>query len=92
VVTGKEEWSLPKMAMERFKYDSGNWFEEHRPELHWQKDFHDRIVRRSEDWAAHLRYVALNPVRAGLAQDIQEWPFKGAIGCDLDEVLGDAFW
>jgi hypothetical protein len=57
-----------------------------------QKDFYDRIVRRSEGFAASVRYIALNPVRAKLAADIDSWPFTGSIGCDLKEVLLDSFW
>jgi putative transposase len=92
VVLGLDDASRPKRAMELFKHDTGMWLAEHRPNLSWQKDFHDRIVRRSEGFAAHVRYVALNPVRAGLAPDIDSWPFTGSVGCQLSEVLLDAFW
>lgn len=89
---GQTPQSRAKDAMVRFKRDSGIWFAEHRPELEWQKDFYDHIVRRSEGWESQARYLALNPVRAGLATDIFEWPYTGSIGYERDEVLLDAWW
>jgi len=92
VLTGASEEARPKTAMEDFKHRSGIWFEENMPQIEWQKDFHDRIVRKSIDYAAHLRYIASNPIRAGLATDVYDWPFTGSLGCNLRDVLGDAFW
>lgn len=92
LLLGTDDASRPKRAMERFKYLSGIWFQQCRPDLDWQKDFYDRIVRRSEGLDAQARYVALNPVRKGLAPDIFAWPYTGSIRYDLREVLLDAWW
>lgn len=91
VIRGQHDNSAPKRVMEAFKRDSGMWLAAHRPGIVWQKDFHDRILRYNET-SATIRYFALNPVRAGLAEDINAWPFTGTIGYDLNEVLQDAFW
>lgn len=89
---GQTATSRAKDAMIRFKRDSGMWLEEHRPDLEWQEDFYDHIVRRSEGWETQARYFALNPVRKGLAEDIFAWPYTGSVGYDRDEVLLDAWW
>ncbi len=89
---GLNEESRPKLAMERFKYEFGNWLKEFHPDVDLQKGYYDHIVRRSEGWEVQARYFALNPVRKGLAQDIFEWPFTGSIGYELEEVLLDAWW
>lgn len=34
-----------------------------------QSNYYDHIVRSSEDWRHQARYIALNPVRAGLADN-----------------------
>jgi putative transposase len=91
VLCGMNDEAAPKRAFERFKWESGIWLQKNRPELRWQKDSYDRILRRKEA-GAMLRYIALNPVRAGLAEDISAWPFTGCIGYDLHEVFIDAFW
>lgn len=92
VIMGTADNARPKTAMEMFKHRSGIWLERNRQEIEWQANFHDRIIRKSDDWASHVRYIACNPIRAGLAEDIHQWPFTGSIGCDLRDILGDAFW
>jgi putative transposase len=77
-------------AMVHFKQHSGFWLRQHRPAIRWQKDFHDHIVRAEEDLRAHVRYIAENPVRKGLVEEWQAYPFTGAIGCDLAAVLESA--
>lgn len=80
------------MAMERFKQKSGEWLAVRHPELAWQKDFYDHIVRAKEGYEAKARYIALNPVRAGLATDVYGYPFTGSIGYELREIIEDAWW
>lgn len=89
VTTGRSAGSKGKTAIEEFKHRSGGWFAEHLPEFHWQKDFHDHIVRHQEDRAAHVRYVLRNPVRAGLAESLMDYPGTGSIGIDIVEYLRD---
>ncbi|MBY6205075.1 transposase [Halomonas denitrificans] len=40
----------------------------------WQRGFHDRRLRPSEDLRSVARYVIENPVRAGLVQSIRDYP------------------
>jgi len=46
----------------------------------WQEGFHDWTIRDVEDWRAKAEYIALNPVRARLAQSFQDWPYSSASG------------
>ena len=43
--------------------------------VRWQRGFHDRRLRRQEHYVAKLDYLRQNPVRAGLVQRWQDWPF-----------------
>jgi len=45
----------------------------------WQKGYHDRAVRREEDLQAIARYIVMNPVRAGLARRVHDYPLWDAI-------------
>ena len=45
----------------------------------WQKGCWHHRLRRGESYEAKWRYVVDNPVRAGLVQDAQEWPFQGEL-------------
>lgn len=53
----------------------------------WQKDFYDRIIRSDRELAEQLRYLADNPVRKGLVSHWSQYPFTGAIGIDLHNVM-----
>ena len=55
----------------------------------WQKDFYDHVIRKSEDIAVQVRYILDNPVRKGLVPTWEEYPFKGSIGCNLEDVLNN---
>jgi REP element-mobilizing transposase RayT len=46
---------------------------------HWQEGFFDHVLRSSESYAEKWDYVRLNPVRAGLCIEPEEWPFQGEI-------------
>jgi REP element-mobilizing transposase RayT len=44
----------------------------------WQKRYHDRILRDDESTEAVARYILANPIRAGLARDVGEFPHAGS--------------
>ena len=46
----------------------------------WQPGFFDHIMRSRESYAEKWEYVRMNPVRDGLAETPEEWPFQGEIG------------
>ncbi len=45
----------------------------------WQKGFHDRALRREDDVKKVARYIVSNPVRAGLAKKIGDYPMWDAV-------------
>jgi len=45
----------------------------------WQQDCWDTQLRRGENYAAKWEYVRRNPVRAGLAQSADDWPYQGEL-------------
>ena len=44
----------------------------------WQDESYDRIVRTGEEFHRIERYIVTNPVKAGLAQSIEEFPWCSA--------------
>ncbi|MBB1499422.1 transposase [Paracoccus sp. MC1862] len=42
----------------------------------WQRRFWDHHIRDEADLAAHLRYCWFNPVKHGLVQRVEDWPFS----------------
>jgi len=57
----------------------------------WARAFHDRALRDEDDLVAAARYIVANPVRAGLARSVREYPFWDAVWLDaagqVNEVL-----
>jgi hypothetical protein len=49
------------------------------PAPHWQKGFFDHVLRTQESLRVKWTYVRRNPVRAGLVDDPDAWPYQGEI-------------
>jgi REP element-mobilizing transposase RayT len=64
----------------------------------WQHQPHDHVLREEERqrnaFAKTCFYVLANPVRAGLVQREQDWPFLGAVvpGYPTLHPLLEGFW
>ena len=45
----------------------------------WQPDFWDTRLRRGDRYESKWEYVRANPVRAGLVEDPDDWPYAGEL-------------
>jgi REP element-mobilizing transposase RayT len=45
----------------------------------WQRSYYDHVLRRDEDLESVRSYISENPVRAGLAEVPEEYPFSGSL-------------
>lgn len=45
----------------------------------WQRGFFDHLLRNSESYSQKWNYVEQNPVRAGLVEKAEDWPYAGEI-------------
>jgi REP element-mobilizing transposase RayT len=87
IITGtNDEVDLLK-AIISYKQKTGFWMSKNKVRASWQKDFYDHIIRNEEKLSKHIRYILDNPVRKRLVSDWQDYSFKGAIGCKLDDIL-----
>ena len=76
LVQGSELSSLSKF-MQRFKQKTAFEFKRETGAYLWQKGYHDHILQTDEDVNDVARYVAANPVRAGLVTDWTEFALSG---------------
>lgn len=44
----------------------------------WQTGFSDHRIRDLDDWAQHIGYIMRNPVKAGLCENSNEYPYLAA--------------
>ncbi|HZS48435.1 MAG TPA: transposase [Blastocatellia bacterium] len=45
----------------------------------WQPRFNDHIIRNEQDFQETMNYILQNPVRKGLAERPEDWPFSGTL-------------
>ena len=87
IVSGTNSEADTLSLIRKYKQKTGYWLAQHQISAGWQKDFFDHIIRKNEGLINLARYILENPVRKGLVEDWQDYPFNGAIGCELEEVL-----
>jgi len=46
---------------------------------HWQEGFFDHLLRSGESYEQKWEYVRQNPVRKGLCEQPEDWPYQGEI-------------
>ena len=49
----------------------------HKP--HWQEGYFDHLLRNERSHAQKWDYVHMNPVRAGLCREPEDWPYQGEV-------------
>ncbi len=47
------------------------------PKPHWQEGFFDHVLRQQESYDEKWEYLRLNPVRGGLVEKSEDWPWQG---------------
>lgn len=92
MLTPLERTSLEK-ALQLIK--GGSSFEIHKARNQkmeiWQQGFHDWTIRDAADWNSKAEYIAMNPVRAGLAENFRDWPYSSASGKFILDPMPDRF-
>jgi putative transposase len=44
----------------------------------WQKSYQDHRIQDANDYAQHVEYIRMNPVKAGLAENPEDYPYSSA--------------
>jgi putative transposase len=74
IMRGLEDTSDILKTLGSYKQKIGFWLAKNRPEIKWQKDFFDHIIRNDEKLSSHINYILGNPVRRGLVVDWRQYP------------------
>jgi len=62
-----------------FKQHSQHLASQHGVERLWQRSFFDHCLRSTERAAETIEYIRANPLRAGLVQHPDDWPWTGSV-------------
>lgn len=87
LLVGKSECSDVLKTLIVYKQKTGYWMSQVASGVRWQKSFFDHIIRTEDSIVKHVRYIIENPVRRGIVNQWDAYPFLGAIGCDLTHRL-----
>ena len=42
----------------------------------WQRRFWEHVIRDDRDYAAHIDYCHINPLKHGYVQKVTDWPYS----------------
>ena len=76
LTSGNERINLIKFV-KQFKQITGYNFKKATGRRLWQKSFYDHVVRKDENLNSIVEYIFNNPVRKGLVEDYDDYPFLG---------------
>jgi putative transposase len=71
----------------RWKQQTGYSHRQRENTTLWQGGFYEHVLRAEEDRAAVIRYLLENPLRAGLVQNLCEYPYWGSGLCSRKELI-----
>lgn len=65
------------VCLQRFKTVTARAINKHRAITGpvWQRGYYEHRLRCDEDLLAQARYIAANPIRRGLVEKIEEYPY-----------------
>lgn len=52
----------------------------------WQRRYWEHLIRDDRDFAAHMDYIHINPVKHGLVTRVGDWPYSTFHRLVLDGV------
>ena len=87
LIEGTNPDSDCKKFIARSKQYSGFQFAREFQTRLWQRYGFERVLRDCESTTVVARYIVNNPIRAGLATRVQDYPFVGSLAYTLDELL-----
>jgi hypothetical protein len=87
VAAGQSEQADLERFVKRVKQVTGFAFCRTHDGSLWQPGYHERVLRDDESTLAVARYILENPVRAGLAKALGEWPLAGSDVYSWPELL-----
>jgi REP element-mobilizing transposase RayT len=87
LVEGLQELSDLRRFVRDAKQRSGFEYARRSGRPLWQDGYYDHVLRDDESTLVVVRYILGNPVRAGLAKDIDKYPYSGSEVYTMEELI-----
>jgi putative transposase len=88
LVEGLQENSDARKFITKCKQCSAHAYARAYGQRLWQPFGYEHVLRDDERAIATARYILENPVRAGLARTVLEYPFVGSQAYEVKELIG----
>ena len=72
------------------KQYAGYYFKKSTGAMLWQRYGYEHVLRSELERATTIRYILDNPLRAGLATRLEDYPFLGSERYTLEELVAQA--
>jgi REP element-mobilizing transposase RayT len=87
LVEGLSDASNALTFIDRAKQYSGYYFKQAFCTRLWQRYGFEHTLRNDEVALSVARYILDNPIRAGLVQRVQDYPFCGSLMHPIEHIL-----
>ena len=88
LLAGLTEDSCVPVAVRSWKQATGYWYRKERGERLWEPNYWDRVLRQRDHSRTILEYMLSDPLRSGLVQHLQDYPFIGSVRWTQAELIG----
>ncbi len=89
LIEGQAETSDCKRFIARAKQYSGFYHSKRYGDRLWQRYGFERVLRSEEVTMVVARYILANPIRAGLVDRVEDYPFSGSLVYTLQQLIDD---
>jgi REP element-mobilizing transposase RayT len=76
-----------KRFVKGFKQYSGYYYTQKHHDRLWQRYGFEHVLRDEEVTIAVAKYILANPVRAGLAETVDQYPYVGSLMYELKDLI-----
>jgi len=87
LVEGMADMSDCLRFIRKAKQYSGYYYSRETGQRLWQRYGYERVLRNEESTRDVARYILENPIRAGLVEKAEDYPFMGSEVYAVDELL-----
>jgi REP-associated tyrosine transposase len=87
LIEGSSDDSDGRRFIRVFKQYSGYHYSQKRREALWQRYGFEHVLRDDELTVEVVKYILANPIRAGLAATVEEYPFVGSLVYELKDLI-----
>ena len=90
LVSGLTEDSDCRAFIRAMKQYTGYYFRKATGRALWQRYGYEHVLRSDLERATTIRYILDNPLRAGLAKRLEDYPFLGSERYTVEELVAQA--